>query len=139
MGLANTLLGARDLVARSPLIGTIPLYPPPKGPREEWAEEEARQHLLRDPGTAKRRWVIYNGDVEASPCRPRLAQDGFQPYLGRSRPRKAPMKHKAWEKPHQGKTSRAPHRVVNLRPPGSIRAGRLPEGSGATTRPGRRE
>jgi NADH:ubiquinone oxidoreductase subunit len=47
----------------------------------------------------KRRWVIYNGEMEAS----RVSPDwhGWLHFTWDEPPTKAPLKHKPWEKPHQ--------------------------------------
>ena len=47
----------------------------------------------------KRRWVIYNGEAEAS----RVSPDwhGWLHHTFPEPPTKAPLKRKAWEKPHQ--------------------------------------
>jgi NADH:ubiquinone oxidoreductase subunit len=64
----------------------------------------------------KRRWVIYNGEMEAS----RISPDwhGWLHFTFDAPPTEAPLKHRPWEKPH----------VQNLTgteaayaPPGSIR------------------
>lgn len=46
----------------------------------------------------KRRWVIYNGEMEAS----RVSPDwhGWLHFTWNEPPTKAPLVHKAWEKPH---------------------------------------
>ena len=47
----------------------------------------------------KRRWVIYNGEVEAS----RISPDwhGWIHHTFKEPPTEAPLTHKAWEMPHQ--------------------------------------
>lgn len=47
----------------------------------------------------KRRWVIFNGEAEAS----RVSPDwhGWLHHTWDEPPTKAPIAHKAWEKPHQ--------------------------------------
>ncbi len=47
----------------------------------------------------KRRWVIYNGEVQAS----RISPDwhGWIHFTWDEPPTKTPLKHKAWELPHQ--------------------------------------
>ncbi|WP_118132484.1 NADH:ubiquinone oxidoreductase subunit NDUFA12 [Oceanicella sp. SM1341] len=66
-------------------------------------------------GGGKRRWVIYNGPVEAS----RISPDwhGWLHFTYDEAPTEAPLKHRAWEKPHLPNltgTDAAYH------PPGSI-------------------
>ncbi len=78
--------------------------------------EDAQGNRFYETRDGKRRWVIFNGDVEAS----RIDPD-WHGWLHRTwdePPSKTPLKHKAWEKPH----------VPNLTgtgaayaPPGSIR------------------
>jgi NADH:ubiquinone oxidoreductase subunit len=64
----------------------------------------------------KRRWVIYNGEMEAS----RVSPDwhGWLHFTWDEPPTKAPLKHKAWEKPHQENLTGTEAAYV---PPGSIR------------------
>lgn len=47
----------------------------------------------------KRRWVMFNGEVEAS----RISPDwhGWLHHTWESPPSKKPLRHKTWEKPHQ--------------------------------------
>lgn len=64
----------------------------------------------------RRRWVIFNGEAEAS----RVSPDwhGWLHYTWDEPPTDKPLRHKAWEKPHIANltgTSRA------YAPPGSIR------------------
>ena len=64
----------------------------------------------------KRRWVIYNGEAEAS----RVGPDwhGWLHYTWDEPPTKAPLKHKPWEKPHEENLTGTP---LAYAPPGSIR------------------
>ena len=66
----------------------------------------------------KRRWVIFNGEAEAS----RVSPDwhGWLHFTWNDPPTKAPLKHKAWEKPHQENLTGS---LAAYAPPGSIRAG----------------
>ena len=66
----------------------------------------------------KRRWVIYNGEAEAS----RVSPDwhGWLHHTFPEPPTKAPLKRKAWEKPHQENLTGT---AMAYAPPGSIRAG----------------
>jgi len=111
MGLANTLLRAVTWW-HGATIGTS-LYTARKGVRV--GEDEAG-NIFYETRDRKRRWVIYNGDVEAS----RVGPDwhGWLHHTWDEPPTKTPMKHKPWEKPHQENltgTARA------YAPPGSIR------------------
>jgi len=64
----------------------------------------------------KRRWVIYNGEAEAS----RVSPDwhGWLHFTWNEPPTKAKLAHKPWEKPHQENLTGTPEAYV---PPGSIR------------------
>ncbi len=65
----------------------------------------------------KKRWVIYNGEMEAS----RVAPDwhGWLHFTWDQPPTQAPLKHKAWEKPHVENLTGSEAAYV---PPGSIRS-----------------
>ena len=75
--------------------------------------EGNRYYQTRD---GKRRWVIYNGEAEAS----RVGPDwhGWLHYTWDEPPTKAPLKHKPWEKPHEENLTGTP---LAYAPPGSIR------------------
>ena len=62
------------------------------------------------------RWVIYNGEAEAS----RVSPDwhGWLHHTWDEPPTKAPLKHKAWEKPHQENLTGT---ALAYAPDGSIR------------------
>lgn len=62
-----------------------------------------------------RRWVIYNGEAEAS----RVSPDwhGWLHHTWDETPDRAPLKHKAWEKPHQENLTGTPLAYV---PSGSL-------------------
>ena len=64
----------------------------------------------------KRRWVIYNGEAEAS----RVSPDwhGWLHHTFDQPPTKAALPHKAWEKPHQENLTGT---SAAYAPPGSIR------------------
>jgi len=64
----------------------------------------------------KRRWVIFNGDVEAS----RVSPDwhGWLHHTWDETPTQRPVVHKVWEKPHQENLTGKP---LAYAPPGSIR------------------
>ena len=65
----------------------------------------------------ERRWVIYNGEAEAS----RVSPDwhGWLHFTWDQPPTKAPLKHKAWEKPHQENLTGT---IAAYAPTGSLRA-----------------
>ncbi len=64
----------------------------------------------------KKRWVIYNGEVEAS----RVTPDwhGWLHHTYDELPTEAPLVHKPWEKPHQENLTGTP---LAYAPPGSMR------------------
>lgn len=61
--------------------------------------EDDQGNIYYTSKDGKRRWVIYNGDIEAS----RISADwhGWLHHTYSNRPDDAPLAHKAWEKPHQ--------------------------------------
>jgi NADH:ubiquinone oxidoreductase subunit len=65
----------------------------------------------------KRRWVIYNGEMEAS----RVAPDwhGWLHFTWDQPPSQEPLAHKSWEKPHVENLTGT---TAAYAPPGSIRA-----------------
>lgn len=65
---------------------------------------------------AKRRWVIYNGETEAS----RIAPDwhGWLHHTWDAPPSERPLAHKSWERPHQENPTGTP---LAYAPAGSIR------------------
>ena len=66
----------------------------------------------------KRRWVIYNGEAEAS----RVGPDwhGWLHHTFDEPPTEAPLRKKPWEKPHQKNLTGT---AMAYAPPGSIRKG----------------
>ncbi|WP_380053120.1 NADH:ubiquinone oxidoreductase subunit NDUFA12 [Falsihalocynthiibacter sp. SS001] len=60
-------------------------------------DADGNQFFQNKDGT--RRWVIYNGDVEAS----RVSPDwhGWLHFTWNETPEDAPLPHKTWEKPHE--------------------------------------
>ncbi|MGL6209237.1 MAG: NADH:ubiquinone oxidoreductase subunit NDUFA12 [Paracoccaceae bacterium] len=60
--------------------------------------EDEQGNIYYQTADAKRRWVIYNGEMEAS----RVSPDwhGWLHFTWDQPPTKAPLAHKAWEKPH---------------------------------------
>ncbi len=66
----------------------------------------------------RRRWVIYNGEAEAS----RIGPDwhGWLHHTYDELPTEAPLPRKAWEKPHQRNLTGT---ALAYAPPGSIRRG----------------
>ncbi|SFP72478.1 NADH:ubiquinone oxidoreductase subunit NDUFA12 [Tranquillimonas alkanivorans] len=64
----------------------------------------------------KRRWVIYNGEAEASRVSPEW--HGWLHRTWDEPPTKLPLPHKPWEKPHQENLTGT---ALAYAPPGSIR------------------
>lgn len=64
----------------------------------------------------KRRWVIFNGEMEAS----RVSPDwhGWLHFTWNDPPTTTPLRHKPWEKPHQENLTGTPAAYA---PPGSLR------------------
>ncbi|MDO9637355.1 MAG: NADH:ubiquinone oxidoreductase subunit NDUFA12 [Pseudotabrizicola sp.] len=61
--------------------------------------EDDQGNLYYQTADAKKRWVIFNGDIEAT----RVSPDwhGWLHFTWDQPPTKAPLLHKVWEKPHQ--------------------------------------
>lgn len=78
--------------------------------------EDAQGNRYYQTRDGKRRWVIYNGESEAS----RVAPDwhGWLHFTWNEPPTQAPLKHKPWELPHQENLTGTP---LAYAPPGSIR------------------
>ncbi len=78
--------------------------------------EDEQGNLFYQTADAKRRWVIYNGEAEAS----RVTPDwhGWLHHTWDEPPTKQPMKHRAWELPHLENLTGTALAYV---PPGSIR------------------
>jgi NADH:ubiquinone oxidoreductase subunit len=79
--------------------------------------EDEQGNIYYQTKDAKRRWVIYNGESEAS----RVAPDwhGWLHFTWDQPPTKAPLKHKAWEKPHLENLTGSPAAYA---PAGSLRS-----------------
>lgn len=80
--------------------------------------EDDQGNVFYSSRDGKRRWVIYNGESEAS----RISPDwhGWMHHTWDEPPSENPLGHKPWERPHEQNltgTARA------YAPPGSIRAG----------------
>lgn len=78
--------------------------------------EDAEGNVFYESRDGARRWVIYNGETEAS----RISPD-WHGWLHRTwdePPTETPLAHKAWEKPHQPNLTGTPEAYA---PPGSLR------------------
>ena len=73
-------------------------------------------NLFYQTRDGKRRWVIYNGEMEASRVAP--GWHGWLHHTVDAPPTEAPLKRKVWEKAHQENLTGTPAAYV---PPGSIR------------------
>ncbi len=76
-------------------------------------DEQGNVFYQKDGG--KRRWVIYNGDMEASRISPEW--HGWLHHTWDKPPTELPLVRKAWEKPHQENMTGT---ALAYRPPGSI-------------------
>jgi NADH:ubiquinone oxidoreductase subunit len=79
--------------------------------------EDEQGNVYYQTANSKKRWVIYNGEMEAS----RVSPDwhGWLHFTWDQPPSKAPLVHKAWEKPHHENLTGTADAYA---PPGSIRA-----------------
>ena len=84
--------------------------------------EDDQGNVFYQTRDGKRRWVIYNGEREAS----RVSPDwhGWLHFTWNEPPTKAPLKHKPWEKPHQENLTGT---AMAYAPAGSIRQAKLIE------------
>lgn len=78
--------------------------------------EDAGGNIFYQTRDGKRRWVIFNGEAEAS----RVSPDwhGWLHHTWDEPPTELAMKHKSWEKPHQENLTGT---ALAYAPPGSIR------------------
>lgn len=79
--------------------------------------EDLQGNIYYQTRDAKRRWVIYNGEAQAS----RVSPDwhGWLHHTWDQPPTKAPLVHKAWEVPHVENLTGTEQAYV---PAGSLRA-----------------
>ncbi len=78
--------------------------------------EDAEGNIFYQTRDGERRWVIYNGEAEASRVSPEW--HGWLHHTWDEPPTKAPLSKKAWEKPHLENLTGTPAAYA---PPGSIR------------------
>jgi len=78
--------------------------------------EDDQGNIFYETRDGKRRWVIFNGEAEAS----RVSPDwhGWLHHTFDEPPSETPLPHKAWEKPRQEHLTGTPGAYA---PPGSIR------------------
>ncbi|WP_149140569.1 NADH:ubiquinone oxidoreductase subunit NDUFA12 [Gemmobacter caeruleus] len=80
--------------------------------------EDDQGNVYYQTRDGKRRWVIFNGEAEAS----RVSPDwhGWLHFTWDQPPTQAPLPHKAWERPHQENLTGT---LSAYAPAGSIRKG----------------
>lgn len=78
--------------------------------------EDDQGNSFYETRDGKRRWVIYNGELEASRIGPEW--HGWLHHTFDERPGDKPLAHKPWEKPHQENLTGT---AMAYAPPGSIR------------------
>lgn len=78
--------------------------------------EDEEGNVFYQTADGVRRWVIYNGEAEASRVSP--AWHGWLHHTYDEPPTKTPLKRKDWEKPHQENLTGS---MLAYAPPGSIR------------------
>ncbi len=80
--------------------------------------EDDEGNVFYETRDGKRRWVIFNGEAEAS----RVSPDwhGWLHHTYAEPPTKAPLKHKDWEQPHEANLTGT---AMAYAPAGSIRRG----------------
>ncbi|MCB2095842.1 MAG: NADH:ubiquinone oxidoreductase subunit NDUFA12 [Rhodobacteraceae bacterium] len=78
--------------------------------------EDAQGNVFYQTRDGKRRWVIYNGECEAS----RISPDwhGWLHFTWDEPPERSALRHKTWEKPHQENLTGS---ALAYAPAGSIR------------------
>jgi len=111
MGILNTLLRAVTWWNGATLNTRI--YTARKGTR---VGEDALGNIFYRNGDDSQRWVIFNGEAEASRIDPEW--HGWLHRTWDEPPSERPLPHKAWEKPHQENLTGTPLAYV---PAGSLR------------------
>lgn len=111
MGILNTLLRAVTWWNGQTL--NTQLYTWRKGVR---VGEDEQGNVFYQTRDGARRWVIFNGEAEASRVSPEW--HGWLHRTWEEPPTKAPLKHKPWEKPHEANLTGT---ALAYAPPGSIR------------------
>jgi NADH:ubiquinone oxidoreductase subunit len=78
--------------------------------------EDDQGNVFYQSKDGTRRWVIYNGEAEAS----RVSPDwhGWLHHTYKEPPTERPLPHRSWEKPHQENLTGT---MLAYAPPGSIR------------------
>ncbi|EEW59023.1 NADH:ubiquinone oxidoreductase subunit NDUFA12 [Epibacterium sp. DP7N7-1] len=117
MGILNSLLQAVTWWNGATLNTMI--YTRRKGVK---VGEDEQGNVFYRTADDSRRWVIFNGEAEAS----RVSADwhGWLHRTFNEVPSEKPLKHKTWEKPHQENLTGT---MLAYAPAGSIRAGGTPK------------
>jgi NADH:ubiquinone oxidoreductase subunit len=115
MGIVNTLLRAVTWWNGQTL--NTQLYTWRKGVKVGQDEQGNTYYRSRDD---KRRWVIFNGESEASRVSPEW--HGWLHHTWKQTPVDAPLKHKSWEKPHSENLTGS---ALAYAPAGSLRQTQL--------------
>ncbi|MEO1548800.1 MAG: NADH:ubiquinone oxidoreductase subunit NDUFA12 [Pseudomonadota bacterium] len=79
--------------------------------------EDVQGNVFYESRDGARRWVIYNGEVEASRVSPEW--HGWLHQTFQAPPTEEPLARKSWEKPHQPNMTGTP---AAYHPPGSLLA-----------------
>ncbi|AKO97590.1 MULTISPECIES: NADH:ubiquinone oxidoreductase subunit NDUFA12 [Marinovum] len=111
MGILNTLLRAVTWWNGSTL--NTQLYTRRNGVQ---VGEDDQGNVYFETRDGKRRWVMFNGEAEASRVNPEW--HGWLHHTMKEPPNKRPLPHKAWEKPHQENLTGTP---LAYAPAGSLR------------------
>lgn len=77
--------------------------------------KDGEGNVFYQSGGGKRRWVIFNGESEASRVSPEW--HGWLHHTYKLPPTEAPLPHKSWEKPH---LANATGSATAYHPPGSL-------------------
>ena len=111
MGILNTLLRAATWWHGSTLNTQFFTWR-----NGEKVGEDNQGNVFYQTADGERRWVIYNGEAEASRVSPEW--HGWLHYTWDEPPTEAPLKRKEWEKPHLENLTGTPAAYA---PPGSLR------------------
>jgi NADH:ubiquinone oxidoreductase subunit len=79
--------------------------------------DDEQGNIYYETRDAKRRWVIFNGEAEAS--RVNADWHGWLHHTFKDAPSKKPLAHKSWEEPHQENLTGT---AMAYAPAGSLRA-----------------
>ena len=112
MGILNTLLRAVTWWNGSTLNTAI--YTSRKGVK---VGEDSQGNVFYETRDGKRRWVMFNGEAEASRVDPDW--HGWLHHTFKEPPTERPLVHNSWEKPHKENLTGS---ALAYAPAGSIRA-----------------